>query len=208
MGKLICFDMDGVIFKEDSFWNQLHNVMGTEEAAKPLNEKYLRTDILKLAEEVIGKLWKGKDAAKYYELIGGAEYNPGAKKACKKLKDEGYTLLLLTSGPLDLALRAQTELGIDHVMANEILIDDGKFNGKYRWLIDPNNKVEALSDFCLVNGFDIEDVIVVGDNWAEVSLFIKAGKGIAFNSTSDELKQVADVVVDSNDLNEIMEHIR
>lgn len=207
MKKLICLDMDGVIFEADNFWSMLHEELGTKEQAKPLEEKYLKEDASRLAEEVIGKLWKGKDAERYYRLIKDSRYNPGAKEACAQLRKKGYSILLLTAGPLDLALRAQEDLGIEHVMANEILIEDGIFNGKYRWLIDPNNKAEVLADFCLVNGFSIEEVVVVGDNEEDIPLFSKAGHSIAFNSKSDKLKKAADAVIDSEDLRMILEEL-
>lgn len=79
MMKLICFDMDGVIFKDINFWMELHKVFGTLEQGKELTKRYLHTNYNKLVEEVVVKLWKGKDAKPYYDLVNSIEYLPGVK---------------------------------------------------------------------------------------------------------------------------------
>ncbi|MBU0472467.1 MAG: hypothetical protein KKF65_07600 [Nanoarchaeota archaeon] len=60
--KLICFDMDGVIFEFTNFWMELHKVFDTYEEGKKLSDLYLDSDYEKLVSEVVGELWKGKDA--------------------------------------------------------------------------------------------------------------------------------------------------
>ena len=64
--KLICFDMDGVLFQDINFWLELHKKFGTLEQGKVLTEKYLHSDYERLIEEVVVKLWKGRDATPYF----------------------------------------------------------------------------------------------------------------------------------------------
>lgn len=79
--KLICFDMDGVIFQKENFWMEVHEAFGTLEKGKELTKKYLHADYDKLVEEVVVKLWKGKDAEPYYRLVKSLKYIQGAKKS-------------------------------------------------------------------------------------------------------------------------------
>ena len=58
---------------------ELHKKLGTFEEGKKLTEKYLHSDYAKLVEEVVNKLWKGKPASAYFELINSLEYNLGVK---------------------------------------------------------------------------------------------------------------------------------
>lgn len=44
----------------------------------------------------------------------------------------------------------------------------------------------------------MEDVVSIGDNWNDVSMLEKAGKGIAMDNASDEIKEIADAVTKSN----------
>ena len=54
--KLICFDMDGVIFKDINFWLELHKAFGTFGLGKWLTKRYLHADYGRLVEEVVVKL--------------------------------------------------------------------------------------------------------------------------------------------------------
>ena len=88
MPKLICFDMDGVIFEHKNFWLELHKALGTLEEGKKLTEKHLHTNYAKLVEEVVHKLWKRKDAAPYYHLIKSISYLPGVKEVFSEINKE------------------------------------------------------------------------------------------------------------------------
>ncbi len=206
--KLIVFDMDGVIFVHDNFWNQMHCKYDTVDEGFKLTEKYLKTNIKKLADEVIGRLWKGKSADGFFELIEEAEYNPGAKELFAELRKRKIKICLLTSGPDELAKKAQNELGIDFIFGNRVEIKDGKFTGRYEWLsLDYSHKGETFLGICKKLGIDPKDAIAVGDNDQDVFKFEKAGFSIAFNSNSEKLKKAADAVIDGNDLKEILKYV-
>jgi len=206
--KFIVFDMDGVIFKKDSFWSELGKELGNWEIGEELTRKYLKTDTKKLADEVIGKLWKGKSADAFFKLIRKSEYNAGVKETIKELRDRNFKICILTTGPIELAKRAKTELKIDFIYGNEIVIKDNVITGDYNWLfLDFNHKGEFLKKICNEHNFKLEETIVVGDNEQDIHKFKVAGLSIAFNSISEELKQEADVVVDGDDLREILRYI-
>jgi len=206
--KLVVFDMDGVIFADDSFWTRVHHAYGTEHPGFELTEKYLKTNIKKLADEVIGKLWKGKDASLFFELVRTAEYNIGVKEVFAGLKQAGIKTCILTSGPVHLAKRAQEELGIDRVYGNEIKIKNGIITGEYSWLsLDYSHKGETFLGICRDFGVKPSETVAVGDNEQDISKFEKAGFSIAFNSHSKKIKEAADAVVEGNDLRGILQFI-
>ena len=206
--KLVVFDMDGVIFADDNFWQKMHYAYHTETPGFELTEKYLKTDIKKLADEVIGKLWKGKKASKFNEMVKATAYNPGARETIAELKKKKVKTCILTSGPIQLAERAQKELGIDKVYGNEIEIKDGKITGRYKWLsLDYSHKGETFLGICGEFGIKPEDAVVVGDNEQDIFKFEKAGFSIAFNSHSAELKKHADLIIEDNDLRKILEFV-
>ena len=70
--------MDGVIFRDVNFWLELHKAFGTLEQGSILTKKYLYTNYARLVEEVVVKLWKGRDAKPYFDLINSIEYLPAA----------------------------------------------------------------------------------------------------------------------------------
>lgn len=207
--KLVVFDMDGVIFAHDNFWERMHYRYGTEKEGLALTEKYLKTNVRKLADEVIGRLWKGKSAAGFFGLVADSEYSPGAKKLFSALRKTGIKTCILTSGPIELALRAKKELGIDFAYGNSIEIKDGIITGRYKWLsMDYSHKGETFLGICRELGISPEDAIAVGDNDQDIFKFEKAGLSIAFNSQSEKLKKAADIVIEGNDLLEILKYIK
>ncbi|MBI2664995.1 HAD-IB family phosphatase [Candidatus Woesearchaeota archaeon] len=125
MLKLICFDLDGVIFEPSDFWVELHRVFGTSKENEILAPKYLRNNFPKLVEEVL-KLWKGKDAQPYFQLVKKIKYHPGVKKVFSEIKRLGYTTAIISGSSIELARRAQQDLGIDHIYANDLVIKNGK----------------------------------------------------------------------------------
>ncbi len=116
--KLIIFDMDGVIFEHLNFWLELHKAYGTYEEGAELTEKYVKTNYQKLVDEVVGRLWKGKPAKTYFELVKKIKYSLDVKETLSRLKELDYKTAIISSGPKELAERAKKELGIDYIYTN------------------------------------------------------------------------------------------
>lgn len=209
MVKLICFDMDGVIFKDINFWMVLHKVFGTLEEGKALTKKYLHTDYDKLVEEVVVKLWKGRDAKPYYKLINSLEYIPGVGEVFRWVKEKDMISAIISASSIDCARRVQREFGVDHIYANELVIKEGKVSGEFLWPIGAGRekKAEILRHLCDDLGINLNDVVYIGDSDADIEAFKIVGKAIAFNSSSGDLKKVADVVVDSGNLADVLKYI-
>jgi phosphoserine phosphatase len=205
--KLIVFDMDGVVFEHCNFWMELHKKLGTYDEGKALTEKHVKTDYSTLVDEVVGRLWKGKSADVYHSLVEEVGYFRGAAEAVAALKQKGYLIAIISSGPKDLALRAQKELGIDYVYANELVVEGGMITGEFRWPVAHDRKAVVLKELAEEHHLHLSEIIVVGDSDADIKMMRVAGCGIAFCSDSDALRQVATVVVDEKDVRAILPHI-
>ncbi|KRQ88016.1 putative phosphatase YwpJ [Caloramator mitchellensis] len=62
--------------------------------------------------------------------------------------------------------------------------------------ISKGNAVKVLADFY---GFNLEEVVCIGDNENDISMIQYAGLGVAMANATEELKSVADLIIDSND---------
>ncbi len=207
--KLICFDMDGVIFKDVNFWMELHKKFGTYEKGLKLTEKYLHVNYEKLVEEVVVKLWKGKNARPYFSLVNSLEYLPGVKKTFDYVKKKGYITALITASSMDVARRVQKDYGIDYIFANELVIRNGKISGEFIWPIGAGKekKAKIIKDLCSDLNIKTKDCIYIGDSDTDIAAFKEVGLSIAFNIASDKLKDIADITVESNNLSDIIKHI-
>jgi len=207
--KLICFDLDGVIFKPHNFWIELHKVFGTFEKGKKLTEKHLHNDYGKLVEEVVVKLWKGRDAGPYYKLVDSVEYNKGVKAVFEYVKEKGLITAIVSSSSIDAAKRVKRDFQVDYIFANELVIKDGKVSGEFVWPIGAGkeNKARIIRDLCSDLGISPEECIYIGDNDVDIEAFKEVGLSIAFNSDSDELKKAAIFVVESRNLSDVLKYI-
>lgn len=207
--KLICFDISGVIFKELNFWIELHKKFGTLEKGLKLTKKYLYKDYDKLVEEVVVKLWKGKDAKPYFELVQSLEYLSGVKQVFRYIKNKDFITAIISTSSIDVARRIQQDLGIDHLFANEIVIRDGKITGEFIWPIGAGKekKAEIIKHLCSDLGIAPRDAIYIGDSETDIEAFKVVGLSIAFNSKSEELKKLASHVIESDNLADILDYL-
>lgn len=200
--------MDGVIFKDVKFWLLVHKHFGTLEEGKKLTEKYLHTDYNKLVEGCM-KLWKGKDAKPYFDLINSLEYLEGVKETFKSINKKGLIKMIISGSSMEVARRVQKDFGIDFIFANELVIKNGKVSGEFVWPIGAGKekKAEVIRGICSMLGISTKECIYVGDSDIDIEAFKEVGLSIAFNSKYPELKKVATKVVDSSNLSDILKFI-
>ena len=207
--KLICFDLDGVIFDCKNFWMELHKAFGTLEEGEKLTRKHLHTDYETLAQEVVGRLWKGKNAKPYYDLVDSLKYLPGVKKTFKHIKNKGYITAIVCSSSIDAAKRVQKDFGVDYIFANELVIRSGRVSGEFVWPIGAGKekKAEKIRELCSELGISPQECMYIGDDEIDLEAFREVGVSIAFNSQSEKLKKAATAVVDSRNLSDIITYI-
>jgi phosphoserine phosphatase len=207
--KLICFDMDGVIFKFSNSWIQVHKVLGTFEEGKKLTDKYLKKDYNKLVEEVVHKLWKGKNAAPISALINDVEYVEGVKETFSYLQNEGMITAIISSGIMDMAKKAQHDLFIDHVFANELVIKKNIITGEFIWPVGSGieEKPRIIKKLVEQLKIKLDEVVFVGDGIVDVKALKMVGLGIAFNTDKKEVIDAADVHVKGKNLKAILKEL-
>jgi len=209
MIKLVCFDMDGVIFQSTNFWLDLHKELGTYEKGLELTKKYVGTDYKTLVEEVVNKLWKNKLADKYFELIKKAKYVKGVKETFKELKKRKIKTALITSGASHLALRAKNELGIEFVFSNELVIKNNIITGDFKWPVGFGLKEKPIIVKHLVKEVrcSLKEIAYVGDNDNDIEVCKIVGLSIAFNIKHSKLAEVCDIIIEEDDLQAILKHL-
>lgn len=206
--KLIAFDMDGVLIQGENFWMNVHDALKTTQNGKVLTKKHLRTNYKKLVEEVM-KLWKGKDAKPYYKLVKSVKYMRGVKKTINEIKKRGIITAIISASSLDVVKKVKNSLKIDFVFANELIIENNTITGDFVFPVGEGSKEKAIILKKLTKKLNIKlkETIYVGDTDIDIPISKIAGLSIAFNSKSDKLKSVCDVVVNSDNLSDILREI-
>ncbi len=203
--ELVVFDMDGTLFKGANFWLDMHKSYGNmEEAFKYFQENKNRSynDVFK---EMSAFFWHNVDAALYLELVKNREYHETIKNLAKNLKQHGYKTALVSSGPYDLAARAQRELDIDFIRANRLKIaKNGCFTGDTEVQVDDANKYLAVLDIMNHLGLTNEAVATIGDSGNDIAIAERVALTFTINSSSDELSNIADYNLTSSDGRKIL----
>jgi phosphoserine phosphatase len=206
MTNLVCLDMDGVLFVTKNFWLDLHKAYGTYDAGLEATRKYLHTDYQKLVKEVVGTLWRGKDARVYETLVRQQEYMRGIELLFSHCKKEGFKTAIISSGSIDCARRVQRDFGVDYIYANELVIRHDKITGEFNWPLGAGGmkKVEIIKSLCLQLRISPKETFYIGDSETDIEAFGLVGTPIAFNAENDKVKKAARFVVEKRDLKEVI----
>jgi len=211
VARLVIFDMDGVLADTESSWVYVHRHFGVSNDHSLY--AYLRGEIGDL--EFIRRdvaLWRQKDpgitANRIDEILDEVPLMRGARETISRLREGGYRTAIVSAGIDLLAQRIVRELKIDAHLANGFVQDkDGRLSGEGVLRVSLMDKGDAVEETGRSMGIHKKDIVSVGNSQYDVSMFRKSGFGIAFRPSDPKVREMADAVVEGNDLSEIVEII-
>jgi len=108
---------------------------------------------------------------------------PGARTLVRTLKRLGWTVGIVSGGFTVVTDDLVAELGLDHALANELEIVDGRLTGRVLGeVVDRAAKAAALRRFAAEAGLRQEQTVAIGDGANDLDMLAAAGLGIAFNA--------------------------
>jgi phosphoserine phosphatase len=205
--KLVCTDVDGVIFDIGSSWREFHKRLGTYdlERLENLRRSYLNGKIsyLQWAREEV-KVWRGIPYSKFEEIIESFPLVLGAQETIEELDKRGYYLVAVSSGGLHRVVEKRLKkLGYDEVYSNDLEEIDGIVTGEFICNVEHHNKHKVLEEVLKRKSLSWENVVAIGDDITDVTLLRKVGLSIAFCPRDFRLVKAADVVIQKRDLREV-----
>ena len=107
----------------------------------------------------------------------------GAQRLIDTLRRLGYKTAILSGGFTYFGRWLQQRLGIDHVHANELEIENGRVTGRVLPpVVDGLRKAELLRQIAAQERISLDQVIAVGDGANDLPMLNLAGLGIAFRA--------------------------
>lgn len=209
---LVCFDVDGTLIKHPEnkvVWQVLNQRFLGDDSVNADRFARYRSGEITYAEWValdVGE-WQrlGVTREQMVDALGELRLVTGARETLSVLKERGYKLAVI-SGTLDISLET---LFPDHpfadVFCNRIHFgEDGHITGWTATPYDMEGKAQALKMIAAREGFPLERCAFVGDHHNDLAAAQVAGLAIAFDPKSPELEEVADAVIRSADLQDIL----
>jgi phosphoserine phosphatase len=125
----------------------------------------------------------GLPASVLEDVRDAVELTPGARTLVRTLKRLGFTVGLVSGGFIEIVGALADELGIDHVRANRLEIEDGKLTGRVVGeVVDRAGKARALREFADQEGLPLSRTVAIGDGANDLDMLDIAGLGVAFNA--------------------------
>jgi phosphoserine phosphatase len=190
----------------ESIWKHLHEQLGTWDRGR-ISAKRFRDGEITYEEwaKMDALCWKGLEVSSIIKILDGIEYTQGAKEALETLRTYGIRTAIVSAGLSILAEKARRDLNADLAIANELEVRDGKLTGNITVRVDPRNKREVIEEIALLVGVEMSRTAVIGDN--PFDLHEEARLNIAFNPREKWACEIADIVIESKDLRDIIGYI-
>lgn len=181
--RLVAFDMDSTLIESEVI-DELAREAGVGEQVAEITERAMRGE-LDFNESFRARvaLLKGLDEAALERVRARLKLTEGAERLVATLKALGYRTAILSGGFTWFGRLLQERLGIDHVHANELEIENGKVTGRVAGqIVNGQRKAELLREIAAKEGISLEQVIAVGDGANDLPMLGIAGLGIAFRA--------------------------
>jgi HAD superfamily phosphoserine phosphatase-like hydrolase len=209
MLKLVLFDMDGVIFEGKNFWLELHKLMGTEKQAWQLWTGLGSRDYERLSWLTAKKLWQGRSAELFLQLVAAREPVRGIEGVFAYLGESGIRSAIVSSGPYQLAQRARELFSIDEIRANRLEIDgNGRFTGSVDVQVDDNFKGVPARRLMAKFGADPDSTAMIGDAASDIAMSELASLSIAYDSNDSALLRACKHHVAGGEMSAVVDLLR
>jgi len=213
--KLVCFDVDGTLIDNVKFsWNIFHDYFNVDmKRRENARNDFFNGKIsyLQWAQHDVS-MWKEKGAKKqdFLKAIEHLRLMNGAIETLQELKNNNMKLAII-SGSMNILLEKfipNYNEFFDDVFLSKIYFDE---NGNIAKIepteFDMEKKADALRIIAKKENIKLSECVFVGDYLNDIKVMQEAGLSIAFNCRHDDLKKVADIVIEEKDLRNILKHI-
>ncbi|HQU26617.1 MAG TPA: phosphoserine phosphatase SerB [Acidimicrobiales bacterium] len=128
-------------------------------------------------------LLAGAEARVLDEVRARLRLSPGARTLVRTLARLGYVPAVVSGGFVEVLEPLLADLGVAHLAANRLEIEDGRLTGRLRGpVVDRPGKAAALRRFAEEVGVPLAQTVAVGDGANDIDMLSAAGLGIAFNA--------------------------
>ena len=202
--KLVVMDVDSTLIQQEVI-ELLGAKAGKGAEIIAITESAMRGE-LDFAESLRARvaLLSGLPESVLTQVQSEITLTPGARTLIRTLHKLGHHVALVSGGFEPVIAPLMSELGIEHMRANNLEIIDGSLTGKLIGpIIDRAGKADALREFAAMHSIELEQTIAIGDGANDLDMITLAGMDIAFNA-KPAVKAAADSSVSAPYLDSVL----
>ena len=182
-GRLVVMDVDSTLI-QDEVIELIAEHAGTVEEVAAVTERAMAGE-LDFAESLHARVatLEGLPVTVLDEVRAAVRLTPGARTLVRTLKSLGFTVALVSGGFVEVVGPIGEELGVDHMRANRLEVEDGRLTGRVVGeVVDRPGKAAALREFAALEGLPLTRTVAIGDGANDLDMLGAAGLGVAFNA--------------------------
>jgi phosphoserine phosphatase len=154
--------------------------------------------------ELDAQVWKGMKVDELLEIVKTVPFHPGVDELINHLKQKGLRLSMVSSGLSLLSNWVHQKYGFDYSVSNDLLHENEVLTGKVKIQVYYDKKAEWVEKILKRFGVKPEEAIAIGDSKGDIDMFQMVGFSIGFNSSCQDLDQIASVCILSKNLADII----
>jgi len=190
---LIISDMDGTLIKGNS-WVKFNREIGTIAEDEALFKKFAYDSLTEgklfsgtkstnLWNALIADMWKNKGGfteSQARKFFLNYTLQEGAANFFRLANNAGFDTALVTTSPSIVANDVADKCGIENVISNEFIFDENHNFSRINTKLGVHERHEPIIRLANKLGYDLRDVVYIGDSEFDIPGFVFAGLGIGF----------------------------
>jgi len=213
--RLVCFDVDGTLVDNVVYsWDIFHDHFKVDMKRRENARKQFFEGKISYEEWALHdiSLWREKGAKKtdFVDAIRHLKLMEGATETIRELRKRNLKLAII-SGSVDIildSLMPDYTKYFDDVFLNRLVFDkNGRIADIKITPFDIYGKAEAMKIVAKRENLRLDECVFIGDHRNDIPVMKECGLSIAFDPKDDELRKIADVVIEKKDLREVLRHI-
>ena len=206
--RLVQLDVDSTFIQQEAI-ELLAAKAGVLDEVSTITESAMRgeLDFEASLRKRVGLL-KGLPESAIFAVQQEITLTDGAEDLVNTLHSKGHSVALVSGGFLDIIEPMIKTLSIKYYKANTLEIVDGVLTGGLIGpVIDRTAKADALKEFAIASGVELENTVAIGDGANDLGMMTIAGLSIAFNA-KPVVVEAADLSINEPSLRSVIELIQ
>jgi phosphoserine phosphatase len=182
--RLLVADMDSTMITVECI-DELADYAGLKAEVAAVTERAMRGELdFEAALDARVALLKGLDADVIDRCLAErVRIMLGARELVRTMRARGGRCVLVSGGFTRFAEPVGREIGFDRVVANELLLADGRLTGAVaRPIVGAETKLSVLRAEADALGLDLSESLAVGDGANDLPMIRAAGLGVAYRA--------------------------